>query len=180
MGVCPLVTSKPGLEGDEPEQSWPQLVERVTHGDQAALAQVYDCTSSPIVFGLVLRIVGDRATAEEVTLDVYTQVWRQACRYNTVRGTASSWLLMLARSRAIDQLRTRIRRTQNREKPLAAAATIVELGLSPEDTSAEAGGRRIVVSRSWANTAMRALAGPKILAQDSIACWRMLRQASSQ
>lgn len=141
--VMSLVTAKAGLEGNEPQQSWSQLIERVAHGDEAALAQLYECTS-PIVFGLVLRIVGDRATAEEITLDVYIQAWRQACRYNTERGAASSWLLMLARSRAIDWLRSRVRRSQDREQPLTIATMLVETGPSPEDASAEAGRRRIV------------------------------------
>src|SRR5207247_4524723 len=65
---------------------------------------MYDKTSVRI-YGLILRILGDRASAEEVTLDVFTQVWRNARRYNSDRGSPASWLLTLARSRAIDRLR---------------------------------------------------------------------------
>ena len=54
--------------------------------------------SSAVVFGLILRIVGDRSAAEEVTLDFYTQIWNTACQYKAVRGSASSWPLLIARS----------------------------------------------------------------------------------
>lgn len=59
------------------------------------------------MYGLALRILGNTATAEEVTLDVYTQVWRQAARYDVKRGTPSAWLIILTRSRALDRLRSR-------------------------------------------------------------------------
>jgi RNA polymerase sigma-70 factor (ECF subfamily) len=57
------------------------------------------------VFGPVLKILNNREAAEEVTLDVYTQVWRQAHTYNETRGTAGGWLMTLARTRAIDRFR---------------------------------------------------------------------------
>lgn len=57
------------------------------------------------MYGLVLRILKDTGAAEEVMLDVYTQVWRQAAQYNDRRGTPMAWLTTIARSRAIDRLR---------------------------------------------------------------------------
>src|SRR5437660_5829046 len=66
------------------------LVRRAAEGDQGALATLYDKTSR-LVHGLILRIVGDAADAEEVTLDVYTQAWRQAGRYDPARGDAITW-----------------------------------------------------------------------------------------
>jgi len=57
-------------------------------------------------FGLVLRILNDRETAEEVLLDIYTQVWRQAASYDHQRGTPLAWLMTIARSRALDRLRS--------------------------------------------------------------------------
>jgi RNA polymerase sigma-70 factor (ECF subfamily) len=86
------------------EQEWVQLIALTAQGDQAALAAFYDRTS-PQVFGLVLRILNNREAAEEVTLDVYTQVWRQAHTYDSTRGTPGAWLMMLARTRAIDRFR---------------------------------------------------------------------------
>lgn len=86
------------------EQEWGQLIAQTAQGDQAALATLYDRTS-PHVFGLVLKILNNREAAEEVTLDVYTQVWRQAHAYDRTRGAPGAWLMMLARTRAIDRFR---------------------------------------------------------------------------
>jgi RNA polymerase sigma-70 factor (ECF subfamily) len=56
------------------------------------LARLYDA-SSPLVYGLALRILGDAGAAEEVTLDVYLQVWKQANRFDPLRGRVSTWLM---------------------------------------------------------------------------------------
>ena len=77
-----------------PEQAWASLIHDIAGGDQQALGTLYDATSS-IVYGLALRILGNTANAEEVTLDVYTQVWRQAAKYDAARGTPSAWLIIL-------------------------------------------------------------------------------------
>ena len=86
------------------DQECAQLIALTAQGDQAALATFYDRTS-PQVFGLALKILNNREAAEEVTLDVYTQVWRQAHTYDRTRGTPGAWLMMLARTRAIDRFR---------------------------------------------------------------------------
>lgn len=80
------------------------LIERIAGGDQQALSSLYDATNR-LMYGLVLRILKDTGAAEEVMLDVYTQVWRQAAKYNDRRGTPMAWLTTIARSRAIDRLR---------------------------------------------------------------------------
>jgi RNA polymerase sigma-70 factor (ECF subfamily) len=82
-------------------------------GDQDAFARFYDATSAA-VYGLALRILRDRAEAEEVALDAFLQVWRDAARYDPRRGSALGWVLVVARSRAIDRLRARgpARRTE--------------------------------------------------------------------
>lgn len=82
---------------------------RMATGDESALVALYDATAS-LVFGLVLRIVGDRLVAEEVAGDAYLQVWRQAARFDRARGTPLAWLLTVARSRAIDRVRSTGRR----------------------------------------------------------------------
>ena len=86
------------------DQEWAQLIALTAQGDQAALAAFYDRTS-PQVFGLVLKILNNREAAEEVTLDVYTQVWRQAHTYDRIRGAPGAWLMTIARTRAIDRFR---------------------------------------------------------------------------
>lgn len=86
------------------EQEWGQLIALTAQGNQAALATLYDRTS-PQVYGLILKILDNREAAEEVTLDVYTQVWRQAHTYDETRGSPEGWLMTLARTRAIDRYR---------------------------------------------------------------------------
>ncbi len=85
------------------------LVERIRQGDQAALDLLYRRYSSP-VYSLVWKILQNGEEAEDVALDVFWQVWRQADRYDPSRGTPPAWIFTLARSRAIDRLRARNRR----------------------------------------------------------------------
>jgi RNA polymerase sigma-70 factor, ECF subfamily len=80
------------------------LIGKAAAGDQQAVSELYDATSR-MVYGLVLRVLGDEAAAEEVLLDVYMQVWRQASTYDAGRGAPLAWLATIARSRAIDRLR---------------------------------------------------------------------------
>ncbi len=84
-------------------------------GDQQALAQLYDETNR-LVYSLVYRILGESGAAEEVTLDVYMQVWRQAGRYDAQRGTLLTWLITIARSRAIDYLRATRQHSQQTDQ----------------------------------------------------------------
>ena len=79
---------------------------RCAAGDQSALAALYDETNR-LVYSMALRILSEPADAEEITLDVYLQVWRTARTYTDKRGNVGTWLVMLARSRAIDRLRSR-------------------------------------------------------------------------
>jgi RNA polymerase sigma-70 factor (ECF subfamily) len=92
------------VETLSPDAAWLEWMRRIASGDEAALGALYDA-SSRLVYGLALRILGDAGTAEDVTLDVYMQVWRQAGRFDPARGRVSTWLLTMARSRAIDRLR---------------------------------------------------------------------------
>lgn len=81
------------------------LVASIATGDQAAMAALYDQTNR-VVYGLALRILRDPSAAEEATLDVYMQVWRKASTYDVSRGNPSAWLLCMARTRALDRLRS--------------------------------------------------------------------------
>jgi RNA polymerase sigma-70 factor (ECF subfamily) len=108
------------------------LLLKVAEGDQSAFTTLYEITSKS-VFGLVLRILNDRATAEEVLLDVYTQAWRQARNYDRGRGTPIAWLMTIARSRAIDRLRSS-KYDQHKEN-LDHAGELTAQSPSPEDHS---------------------------------------------
>lgn len=90
------------------DQDGPALATRlvaVARGDQAAFADLYDSTA-PRVYGLVLRVLRDRSQAEEVTQEVFLQVWRTASSFDPDRGSAISWLLTLAHRRAVDRVRS--------------------------------------------------------------------------
>jgi len=92
--------SKPRVSEDE----WLQLVRGVASGDQSALYSLYQQTNR-IVFTLIVRIIMNRESAEEVTLDVFHDVWRKASTYDPANGSVVGWIMNQARSRAIDRLR---------------------------------------------------------------------------
>ena len=86
------------------EADWVALVRSIAGGDQRAFQALYQQTHR-IVFTLIMRIVGNRETAEEVTLDVFHDVWRRASSYDPAGGSVVGWIVNQARSRAIDRLR---------------------------------------------------------------------------
>ncbi len=124
------------------EQNWTALIKQVAEGDQSALTLFYDLTNK-LAFGLVLRVLDDRAAAEEVLLDVYMQVWRQAARYDETRGTPLSWLMTIARSRAIDRLRSG-KQERQRNEPIETASTLAALVPSPQDETIAAERQHLV------------------------------------
>lgn len=94
---CPLVAAA----SDADIAGW---IARIVDHDERALAALYDATLSR-VYGVVLRVVRRSSLAEEVVEDTFFQVWRQAPRFDPARGKALTWLLNMARSRAIDAVR---------------------------------------------------------------------------
>jgi RNA polymerase sigma-70 factor (ECF subfamily) len=113
------------------EAAWREYIERARERDHQALAQLYD-ESCQLVYSLALRILGNPADAEEVTLDVYAQVWRDAAKFDPERGTAAAWLMTLARSRAIDRLRSGAAR-RSVEDPFAAVVDVADPGRRPDE-----------------------------------------------
>lgn len=103
-----------------PEEEWVALVQSIAAGDQTALRALY-ARAHRIVFTLTLRISGNRATAEELTIDVFHEVWRRAATYDPRNGPVIGWVMNQARSRAID----RIRYEQRKKRVASAAAAIV-------------------------------------------------------
>src|SRR5262249_5262745 len=86
------------------EKTWGTLVQSTAAGDQVALQALYE-RSHRLVFTLVMRITANRKTAEELTLDVFHEVWRGASPYDPENSTVLGWIMNRARSRAIDRLR---------------------------------------------------------------------------
>lgn len=116
------------------------LIQATAQGDQGSFAELYDATA-PRVLGLVLRVLRDRAQAEEVTQEVFLQVWRSAGSFDPARGSALAWLLTLAHRRAVD----RVRSAQAQSKrDLAYEAQHVE---TPFDSTAETAQERMEATR---------------------------------
>lgn len=112
------------------------LVGEMARGDRDAFARFYDLHAS-LVFTFALRLLRDRAEAEEVAQDVFVQAWRQAGDYREERGTPEAWLLTMVRSRGIDKLRSRRRRHETmpiaEDPERAREAGIVESGAASSE-----------------------------------------------
>ena len=102
------------------------LLRRIATGDGDALSRLFEL-HSPVVLGLLVRMLGGRAEAEEVLQEVFLQVWMQADRYEESRSSPRGWILMLARSRALDRLRRRTSQ-QRREEEAAGAVAVRPVG----------------------------------------------------
>jgi RNA polymerase sigma-70 factor (ECF subfamily) len=90
------------------------LLSRLLQKDVSAFEQLYD-RHSRLVYGLVLRILQQASTSEEVVQDVFLQLWRNADQYDSSRGPFVPWLCTMARNRALDQLRLKSERQRRRE-----------------------------------------------------------------
>jgi RNA polymerase sigma-70 factor (ECF subfamily) len=124
----PVTESEPAL-GNRRDAALRCLVERVAAGDEDALSRLYDETS-PVVFALALRILRNRADAEEAVLDTYSRAWRKAASYDVTRSSVLTWLIIMARSVSIDRLRSGARRKIS--EPLEPAEEMTSPGWDPE------------------------------------------------
>jgi RNA polymerase sigma-70 factor (ECF subfamily) len=115
------------------------LLELVAGGDEEAFAELYRRVAAA-VFGLVGRVVRDPAQAEEVTQEVFVEVWRNAPRFDPGRGTARSWIMTFAHRRAVDRVRSAERAARRDDlaarrdqvRPYDQVAEQVETGLERE------------------------------------------------
>ena len=82
-----------------------ELLGRVAGGDEGAFGELYD-QMAPRVLGLVRRLLVDPSQSEEVTQEIFLEIWQTATRYEAQRGGASTWILTMAHRRAIDRIRS--------------------------------------------------------------------------
>jgi RNA polymerase sigma-70 factor (ECF subfamily) len=109
-----------------------ELMERVRHGDEVALAALYDRYAG-LILTVALRIVGDRELAEEVMQDCFLRVWNASETYRASRGQVSGWLIGITRNRAIGMLRSRLHKTRMRERtPLPEPGDEDRFGIGDE------------------------------------------------
>ena len=139
MGDMPAASSGASAPG-EATASTPtgadlaDLLRRSARGDEAAYAALYDATSRRL-FGLVLRIVRDPAMSEEVTQEVYLDVWRHSARFDAQRGSAISWLMTITHRTAVDRVRAS---EASRRRDVAHAATHQDVEFDTTAESAQA------------------------------------------
>ncbi|MBL8765869.1 MAG: sigma-70 family RNA polymerase sigma factor [Planctomycetes bacterium] len=124
-----------------PDRDWGDLLRRCAAKDESALADLYQ-RASAAVHGLALQICRDAQAAEDVTLDVFQQVWRDAGVFDPTRGSPLGWILMLTRSRALDR-RRRVAKYAHDES-LDAVADIADDDAAPHDMSWFSEARRLV------------------------------------
>ena len=93
------------------------LITRIAAGDRDAFSRFYDLLA-PTAFGLIRRVLRDPEAAAEVLQEVFWQVWRAAPQYDPKRGTPEAWLVMRAKTRAIDRLRSIRRRDRTFVAPV--------------------------------------------------------------
>jgi RNA polymerase sigma-70 factor (ECF subfamily) len=97
------------------------LLAQVARGDHAAFAEVYDRVAAP-VFGTVRSVVRDPSMSEEVTQEVFVEVWRAASRFDACRGSPMAWVATIAHRRAVDRVRSEQRAA---ERDRRSAATMI-------------------------------------------------------
>ncbi len=99
--------SAPTLKRANPESAaLLRALQQMASGDHPALAACYDLMGS-VVFSLAVRMLRDRAAAEDVSQDIFVQIWRQAGNYDPQRGSPEAWIMMIARTRILDRIRSR-------------------------------------------------------------------------
>jgi RNA polymerase sigma-70 factor (ECF subfamily) len=114
------------------EDAWVALVRAMAAGDQRALRALYERTHR-LVFTFLARLLNDRLSAEELTLDTFHGVWSRAAKYDPAGGPVLGWIMNQARSRAIDRLRYEQRRKRTAPPPSDDA-----LGADAVDAAGEA------------------------------------------
>jgi RNA polymerase sigma-70 factor (ECF subfamily) len=107
------------------------MIARMAMGDRAALSALYAATSAKL-FGIALRVLEDRAEAEDALQEIYVKLWHNAGRYRSNGLSPMTWLITVARNHAIDRLRARRSR---RAAPIEAAAELPDGGDTPEEAA---------------------------------------------
>ena len=97
------------------------LVDRMAHRDEKALAELYD-RYGPRLYGVAYSLVGEHADAEDVLADTFSQAWRGATGFDPRRGSVPAWLTVMVRSRALDLVRSKLRRDRATERAVRDAA----------------------------------------------------------
>ena len=128
-----LADGKQSESKDTARAALSDALTRTASGDRQAFQSVYRSTSAKL-FGVILRICGERETAEEVLQDVYATIWRKAGQFDPARASPITWLATIARNKAIDRARTLPK--PGRQRPIEEAEHVAD-GSEPADVAAE-------------------------------------------
>lgn len=135
-----VASGGPARDGDTDRDHLAGLLRSVAKGDDAAFTEVYD-TTAPRIHGLVLRVLRNPAQAEEVTQEIYLEIWRSASRFDPGRGSPLAWMMTMAHRRAVDRVRSSQSAT-TRDEHWEARTREVHF-----DTTAEAATTRLEAQR---------------------------------
>jgi RNA polymerase sigma-70 factor (ECF subfamily) len=113
------------------------LAARLAAGDDHALADVFD-RLAPVVYGAALRVLGEDSAAQDVAQDVFVELWKHPDRYDPAAGSLRTYLIVLARHRAVDVVRSELRRIARQERHYRLSPEQPHLSVSEEVTAAEA------------------------------------------
>ncbi|ETW12644.1 RNA polymerase sigma factor [Roseivivax marinus] len=116
-----------------PHEEIEELLARIAMGDRKAFSALYDRTSAKL-FGICLRVLGDRAEAEEALQEAYVRIWNRADAYRVNGFSPMTWLITLTRNIAVDRRR---RRPARPAEALDLADTMPDTGPGPEDITEE-------------------------------------------
>jgi len=131
--------------GDPTSYAPAELLARIARGDRDAFSRFYDAFAG-LALGLIRRILRDPAASEEVLQDVFWQIWQDAGRYDPGRGSPEAWLVMRAKTRAIDRLRAIRRRGKTFVAPVDEAIVAAASDVPPENPGVVAETRGLVRS----------------------------------
>ncbi len=132
-------------DAETPEGGLVVLVQAVAGGDELALRSLYD-QLAPRVLGIAQQILRERSAAEDVVVEVFSQVWRQAQRYDTRKGSVTTWIATLARTRAIDERRSLQRHSRREALEVDSLDQVLDPASSPFSVASD--GDRAQVVRS--------------------------------
>jgi RNA polymerase sigma-70 factor, ECF subfamily len=118
------------------------LIQEIASGNEQALARLYDLTKH-IIYNLAFKMLKNQAAAEEIVLEVYFQIWKQAHKYSEDRGAPLFWLITITRSRALDRLRHE-KRLKNKTELLEELPSLIAQTESPELASIASERRKYV------------------------------------
>ena len=131
---CPAAVSRASVRGVGGTDA--VLAARLAAGDDHALTEVFDALAYS-VYGSALRVLGDDSAAQDVVQDVFVELWAHPGRYDPVAGTLRTYLTMLARHRAVDLVRSELRRLARQERTYRLTPAPVPAGVGDEVLAAE-------------------------------------------